>query len=47
MEEAMEKGARSYLRQVFAAGGTQVSAGRTQVAVDRMQATMGGMWAVP
>ena len=27
----MEKGARSYRGQVFAAGGTQVSAGGTQV----------------
>ena len=33
MEVAMEKGAWSYLGQVFAAGGTQVSTGRTQVSV--------------
>ena len=31
MEVAMEKGARSYLGQVFAVGGTQVSAGGMQV----------------
>ena len=40
MEVAMEKGAQSYLGQVFAAGGMQAAAGRTQVFV-------GGMWAGP
>ena len=37
----MEKGARSYLGQVFAAGRTQVSVGGTQVSVGRMQVSHG------
>ena len=37
----MEKGARSYLGQVFAAGGTQVSAGGMQATMGRMQVSCG------
>ena len=47
MEEAMEKGTQSYLGQVFATGGTQVSAGRTLASAGGTQVTMGGMWAGP
>ena len=43
----MEKGAQSYLGQVFAAGGTQVSAGGMQTAMGRMQVSMGGTRAGP
>ena len=38
---AMEKGARSYLGQVFATGGMQVSAGGMQATVGRTQVTCG------
>ena len=43
----MEKGARSYLGQVFAMGGMQVSAGGTQASMGRMQVAMGGTQAGP
>ena len=43
----MEKGARSYLGQVFAASETQVAAGGTQAAVGRTQAAVGKMLADP
>ena len=37
----MEKGARSYLGQVFTAGGMQVTAGGTKVSMGGMQVTHG------
>ena len=43
MEVAMEKGARNYLGQVFAAGRTQITAGGMQVSRGGMQLTVGGM----
>ena len=43
----MEKGTRSYLGQVFAVGGMQVSVGGTQATMGRTQVSAGGMWAGP
>ena len=37
----MEKGAQSYLRQVFAAGGMQVTAGGMKVSMGGMQVAHG------
>ena len=42
MKEVMEKGAQSYLRQVFAAGGTQVSVAGTPVSAGRTPVSAGG-----
>ena len=47
MEEAMEKGAQSYLGQVFAAEGTQVATGGMQATAGRTQVATGGMRAGP
>ena len=47
MEGAMEKGARSYLGQVFATGRMQVAAGGTQAATGRTQVPAGGTQAGP